>query len=327
MATGILDAPNSDPDMAEELHSFPKFTKLPKELRDMIWLAVFPQQLIFTRPTGYVWVPRPPAILQVNQESRNLMRRTGTPCYFDKWKKQPSSMWINPDIDVLYYTAATSSGRLLSHPVFEKNLFSVVKRVTLQQSSVSAFMKTALEMPSLKEVLVGMGEKGISIPEHTSFRTTSTWYQKVFGEAGWRLVHLSDGNAYDQIALLVEENVGFRFAQSLGEAHAEYTHGTNWSTLVADCEVEWLAAAYAKGGPGIRLDIDYEDPWVKKTIAGMPKLQPVFVMVDRNTHPLLVDNGSRVTRDKADKPGHIFNQEFMLWQKKTNKMVVKKESA
>ncbi|KAK8053403.1 hypothetical protein PG996_012704 [Apiospora saccharicola] len=301
MATGILDAPNSDPDMAEELHSFPKFTKLPKELRDMIWLAVFPQQLIFTRPTGYVWVPRPPAILQVNQESRNLMRRTGTP--------------------------STSSGRLLSHPVFEKNLFSVVKRVTLQQSSVSAFMKTALEMPSLKEVLVGMGEKGISIPEHTSFRTTSTWYQKVFGEAGWRLVHLSDGNAYDQIALLVEENVGFRFAQSLGEAHAEYTHGTNWSTLVADCEVEWLAAAYAKGGPGIRLDIDYEDPWVKKTIAGMPKLQPVFVMVDRNTHPLLVDNGSRVTRDKADKPGHIFNQEFMLWQKKTNKMVVKKESA
>ncbi|KAK8131032.1 hypothetical protein PG984_007470 [Apiospora sp. TS-2023a] len=307
--------------MAEELHSFPKFTQLPKELREMIWLAALPQQLIFTRPTGYVWVPRPHAILQANQESRNLMHRTGTPCYFDKWKKQPSSIWINPDIDVLYYTAATSSGRLLNHPVFEKNLFSVVKRVTLEQSGVSAFMKTALEMPSLKEVLVGMGEKGISIPEHTSFRTTSTWYQKVFGEAGWRLVYLSDGDAYDQIALLVEKNVGFRFAQSLGEAHAEYTDGTNWST-----------AAYAKGGPDVRLvkkqsDIDHDHPWVKKTLASMPKLQPVFVMVDRNTHPLLVNNGSRVTRDKADKPRYIFNQEFMLWQKKANKMVVKKKSA
>ncbi|KAK7931952.1 hypothetical protein PG985_002664 [Apiospora marii] len=235
-------------------------------------------------------------------------------------------------IDVLYYTAATSSGRLLGHPVFENNLFSVVQRVTLEQRQVSAFMKIARDLPSLKEVLAGMGEKGISIPESTVSATSSTWYQKVFGETRWRLIRLNDADVYQQIALLVEANVGWRFAQALTQTLAEYSDGTKWFTVVGNCETEWLAAAYGKGGPGIRLlkkhtDIDRDDPWMKKTLAGMPKLLPVFVLVDRNNHPLLIDNGSRVTRSKADKPRYTFNQEFRLWQKKVGKMVVKKKPA
>lgn len=260
------------------------------------------------------------------------MRRTGTPCYFDKWKKQPSSMWINPEVDVLYYTALTSTGRLVDHPVFEKNLFSIVQRVTMEQQNLSAFMKTALELPSLKEVLVGMSEKGVSIPEYTFFPTYSTWYRKVLGETGWRLIRLNDADVYRQIALLVEANVGLQFAQALSQTLAEYNDCTKWSTLAKQCEVEWLAAAYGKGGPGIRLvekhsDVDRDDPWMKKTLAGMPKLQPVFVMVDRNSHLLTVHNGNRVTRDKADKPRYILNQEFMLWQKKVGKKAVKKKPA
>ncbi|KAK8084547.1 hypothetical protein PG997_005818 [Apiospora hydei] len=248
-------------DMWRELQSFPKFTQLPPEIRrdivsgpDMItwspipnkydfeskhlnanspqWFAAMPQQFILTRPIGYILIPRLPALLQVCRESRDIMMEHGTPCYYDKWKKIPNSMWINPAFDVLYYTATTTFGRFDGHPVFDKNLFNMVRTITLEQRNVYAFMKQALKLPLLEEILVGMGERGIIFSETTRYWSPS-WHRKIFGVDGWRLVNFNNktkNDIYQLVAWLVEDEKAASFAQGLNQAWDDYTE--DWTTIV-----------------------------------------------------------------------------------------------
>ncbi|KAK6854756.1 hypothetical protein PG995_009849 [Apiospora arundinis] len=278
-------------DMWRALQSFHNFMKLPIELREMInamltypcnlkqWKLSLPRQFIRVRPSGYIFVPRPPVLLQVCQESRNLMMKIGRPCYFDTWTKSPSSLWLNPAIDVLYYTPYSTAGLPERHPIFERNLFNTVERVTLDRNNLFDFMNdVAPTMLSLKE-----------------------------------------------------RQGGTAFGKALDQAHEEYKDGKTWTDIVENCEVEWLAGLYeALKERGMTLrsrkprliksrsDINRDDSWTREALSLMPKLQPVFVLVDKIHYPSFIPARERQHHYEREykQPRFHFHEEFNLWQRR-----------
>ncbi|KAK8879782.1 hypothetical protein PGQ11_001076 [Apiospora arundinis] len=322
-------------DMWRALQSFHNFMKLPIELREMIWKLSLPRQFIRVRPSGYIFVPRPPVLLQVCQESRNLMMKIGRPCYFDTWTKSPSSLWLNPAIDVLYYTPYSTAGLPERHPIFERNLFNTVERVTLDRNNLFDFMNdVAPTMLSLKEVLVVLGDKGSVFSGN--YWTSPTWQRQVFGEENWRLVHL-DGNEDNKnainrlICFLYRGKGGTAFGKALDQAHEEYKDGKTWTDIVENCEVEWLAGLYeALKERGMTLrsrkprliksrsDINRDDSWTREALSLMPKLQPVFVLVDKIHYPSFIPARERQHHYEREykQPRFHFHEEFNLWQRR-----------
>lgn len=168
------------------------------------------------------------------------------------------------------------------------------------------------------------------------------WPQKtidsVFGKEHIRLVDLTDNVDVNSIvAQLVSANVRHDLPQIILRARDLYRGNVDWrpnywAEAVRSCQQGWLLGKFNAqpqaqpgygAGPGdVPVDIslndnqfDSENPWIKKTLAQMPQLQPVFLLARDDTGAFF-DAQSRGKRSWFEAlPTLTFDDESRLYKR------------
>ncbi|KAK6854754.1 hypothetical protein PG995_009847 [Apiospora arundinis] len=314
---------------------FHKFMKLPPEIRDMIWHLVMPKRLILPRPSGFTLLPRLPMLAQVCSDSRSFVLRQGMLCYHEQWKKHPSTAWLNPEHDVVF--CKDIPAKVSSHPISDKFLMDHATRIAIEERHLTHSLSYFIECtPSVKEVLVLMNTQSETFPNLTKSWDSAT-NKRVFGDDGWLCVDLEDDDEKDRAAdtLLGPEKTFYLWWALTEKRWYRYrSFQKRWAECLEATKEQWLIDAYfleeneerARGVPRAAM-ISFENQvrqhritsrdvaWVKQTLARIPKLRPVFMVVDRFYSQSSIQQ--RRTRRKGEEPAYSFDNQLKRWEPRT----------
>lgn len=237
----------------------------------MIWLEAIPRHFVNPCIAGSTFVPKPPTIARVCQDSRRAALLFGRPYAIDKWEKRPSSCWFTPRCDIIMLPS--SIPKTWSHPIFDKSPWQDASSVVVQDRFVHDApisrkgLKEALELavdhPQLREIMIWPMEihkspTWMACSGSTSYNRASyemrRWGDEtlddLFGNDFVKVIDLADFkdvanaqvilcNGYDYA--LTTKMLGWAHKLFIGSDHYQPNY---WEELVKQCKVFWLKAHF-----------------------------------------------------------------------------------
>ncbi|KAI1842261.1 hypothetical protein JX266_011546 [Neoarthrinium moseri] len=348
------------------LEKFEYFSDLPSELRQQIWFEAIPRKVIWPQGSGPAFAPRAPILASVCSEARRVVLRHGQPYAIDKKHKHPSTAWFSPKRDIVLYSYGTPGFKVnhpvcrsdLEHNarvIVVEDLWLRLQNSTqnlLGQRAVLQVVSRAIDLPHLEEIMVWPVE-----------RTCQAYYSKLcnksamlqsekewLGQDSFAVVDLSDDEDVKKAKDIYKLKLGDPFWYAHGMYAPEtFTLGSSnnrpvivpknyWPDLIKECELAWLLANYEKQSSDklevrpypIKIqsenDIDRSNAWIRTTLAKMPKLRPIHLIVDesddsyyasdRGHLPTHLGFTRRTFRREGDAEApYIFNNDVKMWIK------------
>lgn len=279
--------------------SFP-FMKLPPELRTIIWKKATPRGrrllgALFCKAAGW-FCPQPPTTAHICRESREVALRYGS------WSDSSKDCygWFNPLADVVIWEMG-------------RGTYETRTAISYQARHITLFF----ERPSLENYCLGptlrqMAEHltwwgdlrtiDISLPPRHQCLIGENWpmsaVKDLFGNDKFVTIDLRDEEDTRRVANLLRQfPAGRHHLLSLldGTRRLQYhdqSHPASWGAVRDLAQYYWPRSVYERDGDHVADAVrvrgwmrrDLEQPWIKRTLASMPELRPVMVLI-RNDNP------------------------------------------
>lgn len=280
---------------------FPQFTKLPPEIRRMIWDTTIPSRKfrpydIREEKTDYTkFSLLPPVAAQVCRESRGVACVSGG-LYLMYWAADSISTsyeywtWFDGSHDVLEL-------HLDCVPRMGENQLYGLKKMLRKAKSILVTIPDMLEHEGwidmlLKDEGVRRALKTIYVQRsHPDIAHRYRWHpsaiSKLFKDREFYLLDLEDKQDVEYIRSIQSLNpeVAEKWFNKWLEVWEEHEKNTSIPLTTAWARKAFTDAWVFRGNRGTKKEyfrsiaaIDKRDPWINERLAGMPRVRPVYTM-------------------------------------------------
>ena len=323
-----LPVTNSPEHQKAQQPAFPKFNRLPPELRRNIWVACLPRRKlrIFdprnARSRGYLRKSRlglpPPVVSQVCRESRAVAERTGgmnrlayKQSYWSHgglWRNYPPLYWtwfdgvrdvLELDISCAPGTEATPTGLW---NIIQQSRSIVIQEKEVRDQWLQALFHNKANVSSLRTIYI--------MPHRPETASRLGWgYQAVndfFGSDSFTLVDLEKNELIEAVSKFLSARV--RSQQSdfpLWVPKWEAASGGDYRTEAcaraeAVIRSAWIYSSHpelqegaeeTRSRHGASYSVDMENPLLPETIASMPRIRTVYAFeLEDETRPVMYED-------------------------------------
>ena len=288
--------------------TFP-FTRLPPEIRIMIWEEARPKaRRILTSPlqstSGSRFCPPPPAIASVCRESRRVALKYG--CMHEESISIKHSGWFNRAEDVVVWIdrdgasqSTRAVNRSVEHLAIFWNPFSMRGGFSHQQARTLSTIKGIARGPKMWDNLRTID---IIFSSSGEYLVGGNWepavVEELFGDDTVVTIDLKDENECSHALDLLQKTLASQHQLDTLTIARHIIRGQehdclySWAKLVEAIQYTWLESSYQRENGsvadailvnGAKAGWDLDHPWIKRTLAGIPELRPI-IMLAREDH-------------------------------------------
>lgn len=306
---------------------FPQFTKLPPEIRRMIWDRSIPSRKF--RPFDYLreedtyhakFTLLPPVAAQVCRESRRVACVSGG-MYLMCWEIQPTSTvweywtWFDGSHDVLELhldCVPTTNGNPLKglEKILQKakSVLVTIPDMLHEKGWIDLLLQDEGVRRALKTIYVQRSHPDIA----HRYRWHPSAISQLFKDGSFYLLDLEDKQDVEHVRKIQALNPGRagRYFNKWLEVWEKNEQNTSIRLTTAWARKVFTESWVFRGNQRRKESylrshaaINEEDPWIKRRLAGMPRVRPVYTMekstearyfLDAETnvpiHPVLDEN-------------------------------------
>lgn len=338
MLLGINSASRMAPNQSKVADHFPLFTKLPPEIRTLIWEAALPRRSLpigFSKGAGYE-ILGPPTIAQVCGESRAVALRHGSPqpvklCPMNAYPHLFT--WLDPSRDAILHpdwytphpfpeTASVTLGDLDWDYTILSNEKSYVRGLKRLLRTVKALKKEAKNTRIINLTFYSF-EDGFGM--HPAILKPGVG-DAILGIDWFRTVDLRDENEVEFISHILYGNRQIsHYGQDLVKSHAavrglskvteqQKRHysvfpptSRNWDVFMQTFKYHWLNYCYKCDQNHTPLavrvnlgqEIDEGNAWIKTSLEQLPEIRPVYLITRYPTEATLSHEGKWKEKPKV----------------------------